>query len=244
MNTPKTLVIDAGNTALKYAVFEDNNLIEMQRIDKDDFSVLKSIYHHYRCDGVAISSVRSKEKTQELITTIGAKNTFELKFPYHLNFNLDYQTPEQLGKDRLCNAAAALSLSKTEYALAIDFGTCIKFDLVSKTFGYLGGSISPGIQLRYNALNDYTDNLPRLEERKNKLLVGKSTNESIIAGVLTGIEAEVNQLILRFKQKYTPLTIFVTGGDHPYFDLVSKNDIFATENLTLIGLYQLYIQKA
>lgn len=244
MNNSRILVIDSGNTALKYAVFENDKILDLQRIGKDDFTTLKSVYTKFQCSGVAISSVRSDKKTSELITAIAAENTFELTYPYHLNFKLDYKTPELLGKDRLCNAAAALSLSTTEYALTIDFGTCIKLDLISKQSGYMGGSISPGIQLRYNALNDYTDNLPRLDERKEKILIGKSTNESIIAGVLTGIEAEINQLILRFEQKYSPLTIFVTGGDSSYFDLVSKNDIFAVENLTLIGLYQLYIQKA
>ena len=236
----RILVVDAGNTALKYAVFEGNTITEYGRIEKDNSKKLKDIFDHNNCSALAISSVRSFDFTKGLIETIEAKIHFELNSLAKLPFKLNYLNPEKLGKDRLCNVAAVFTLMKTDYGLVVDIGTCIKFDLIGRKEGYLGGSISPGIQLRYNALNDYTDNLPRLTEKKEIIRTGNSTETSIISGVMFGTLCEINQMIAHYDQQYPSLTIFVTGGDSANFELVSKNDIFAHENLTLIGLYQLY----
>ncbi len=240
MNKERILVVDAGNTALKCAVFQDAQIIYFTRLDKNDFGALNRIYAENFCSGVAISSVRDEETTNNIVEGLEDSNVFLLNYPYLLPFGMQYNTPELLGKDRLCNAAAAYYMTSTDYALSIDIGTCVKFDLIGKEDGYMGGSISPGIQLRYNALNDYTDNLPRLHEKSKNKLTGTTTEESIRSGVMIGIEAEINNMIEQYASKYGPLTIFVTGGDSAHFDLVAKNGIFAHENLTLIGLYHLY----
>ena len=131
-------------------------------------------------------------------------------------------------------------LLKTAFGVSIDIGTCIKFDLISKNDGYLGGSIAPGINLRYRSLNDYTGKLPLLFNKSATQLVGNDTNSSIQSGVLNGMNAEINGLIKMYTEQYSDLTFFMTGGDARYFDLDSKNDIFADENLTLIGLFEIY----
>jgi type III pantothenate kinase len=243
MSLDKILVVDAGNTALKYAVIQDSTILNTDRLAKDNFPALQTIYSEFNCTHVAIVSVRSAKTTNSLVEMFGVNRVFLLSDTIFNGFRINYNQPESLGKDRLCNAVASHFLSKTDYSVSIDIGTCIKFDLVHKSQGYLGGSISPGINLRYQALHTFTDNLPLITVKKRNALVGTSTAESISSGVLNGIETEINGLIRKYEEHYQPLTIFVTGGDHRYFDLVAKNDIFAHENLTLIGLYQIYIQN-
>ena len=240
---PAILVVDAGNTATKAAVFQANELQDMQRFPKDDFVGLKQFASENNCATLVLSSVRDEHFNRELIQQLEIKTHFVLQAPYKLPFVLHYQNEQSLGKDRLCNVAAAFSLMKHDCALVIDIGTCLKADLIHRDKGYLGGSIAPGIQLRYNSLNDYTDNLPRL--RSNSILqrTGKSTEESIHAGVLFGMQCEITELIRNYELEFPRLTIFVTGGDRSNFELVAKNDIFAHENLTLLGLYQLYIYQ-
>jgi type III pantothenate kinase len=133
---------------------------------------------------------------------------------------------------------------KTKYAVSIDVGTCIKFDLVSCEEGYLGGSISPGIRLRYQSLNDYTGKLPLLSNKTSVDIVGTDTELSMQSGVINGIKAEINGVMDQYRSQYSSLTFFMTGGDAKYFDIHTKNDIFADENLTLSGLYEIYKYNA
>ena len=93
-------------------------------------------------------------------------------------------------------------------------------------------------------MNDYTANLPLLDTKDSCELIGKSTHESIHSGVMNGIKAEIDQLIERYREENKDLTFFVTGGDAQFFDFGGKNDIFVNENLTLIGLYQIYLFNA
>ena len=109
---------------------------------------------------------------------------------------------------------------------------------------YLGGSISPGIDLRYKSLNDYTGNLPLLSNKSTTKLVGEDTNMSIQSGVINGINAEINGFMSSYAEQFDDLTFFVTGGDASFFELHSKNDIFANENLTLLGLFEIYRHNA
>ena len=93
-------------------------------------------------------------------------------------------------------------------------------------------------------MNDYTANLPLLDSKEATTLIGKSTHESIHSGVMNGVKAEIDQIIERYRQEIGGLTFFVTGGDAQFFDFGGKNDIFVNENLTLIGLYQIYLFNA
>jgi type III pantothenate kinase len=157
---------------------------------------------------------------------------------------IEYETQNTLGIDRLCNAVAIVSRLDSEFGVVIDIGTCIKFDLITKEGLYKGGSISPGIDLRYKALNDYTGKLPKLSNKSNTNLVGGTTASSIQSGVINGINAEINGLMDMYSMQFESLTFFMTGGDASCFDILSKNDIFADENLTLIGLFEIYKYNA
>jgi len=186
--------------------------------------------------------VLSAEKTTILKNLF--KSIHELTIHSILPIDLNYLTPDTLGMDRICNAAAIVGLNQYKNSLSIDIGTCVKFDFVSAKGVYQGGSISPGIQLRYKALNDYTDNLPLLKYNGQIALIGKNTHESIHSGVINGISGEINNLMQRYTEEYEDLTFFMTGGDAKYFDFHRKNNIFVDENLTLKGLFYIYLLNA
>lgn len=231
----QVLVIDAGNTSIKIAHFANHKL---QKIQRTDINNLEGILEEFSQRKTVISSVLSQEQTNKITSLF--KDSFLMNCHSKFPVKLHYKSPETLGIDRICNAVYSAKNMKSKYALCIDIGTCIKFDLTNSNHEYLGGSISPGISLRYKSLNDYTGKLPLLSEKNNLPLVGDDTKSSIQSGVINGINAEIQRLIEQYSSEYKDLTFFVTGGDAQYFDLHAKNGIFADENLTLKGLYEIY----
>lgn len=228
------LVVDAGNTRIKVAVYHNDALSEIQYFSNGELEKLKAYLFHNRFHKAILSSVRSQKETKWLLQLMQGAQLFRSSMP--LPVQLDYETPETLGADRLANAIAAYTKSKSN-CLAIDIGTCVKFDFTDREGIYHGGSISPGIQLRYKAMNDYTAALPLINNTDPAKLIGKSTVDCMHSGVMAGIQAEISQFIKEYEAVYQDLKIFVTGGDAQHFDFGSKNNIFVDENLTLTGLF-------
>jgi type III pantothenate kinase len=231
------LVIDAGNTSIKVGHFQEDTLLSVHRFSHEEMDKFYLFLDENNSSKRVLSSVLSDKVTKNIVEKT---NSFLVTTETSVPINIEYGTKNTLGVDRMCNAVATSARLKTEFGVSIDIGTCIKFDLVSKNDGYLGGSIAPGINLRYKALNDYTGKLPLLSNKSTTQLVGNDTSSSIQSGVLNGMNAEINGLIKMYSEQFSGLTFFMTGGDARYFDLDSKNDIFADENLTLIGLFEIF----
>lgn len=238
----KVIAIDAGNTSIKAGYFYNDDLVDIKRFKLNNILELRKWVETLSVSEIVISSVLNQKDTEII------KNSFENPFivnnKTNLPFNTTYKTPNSLGIDRLCNACYIFNHSKTSFAVSIDIGTCVKFDIIDKELGYIGGSISPGIDLRYKSLNDYTGNLPLLSNKISVPIVGTSTELSITSGVMNGLQNEINGLMDHYRLEFNDLTFFVTGGDASFFDLESKNDIFADENLTIKGLYEIYKHNA
>lgn len=231
----QVVAIDAGNTSIKVGLFENSILKKTYRIDSKE---LTDIATSFKTNNSIISSVLSKEETAKISKLFN--QPILLSSDTKLPIKLQYETKNTLGIDRICNAVYAHSQLKKGIGVIIDVGTCIKFDVVSEEGHYLGGSISPGIQLRYNSLNDYTGNLPRLKIKSKTMITGVDTATSIQSGVINGIQSEIQGFIDQYSSQFQNLTFFITGGDAQYFEFHSKNSIFANENLTLLGLNNIY----
>ena len=228
------LIIDEGNTAFKLAFFEDEDLIksasfqsferqEMHSWISDKITSLKHvIVSSVVNQGLDLSRYKFNEIYLDSNTPIPIKNS--------------YLTPETLGKDRLANAVGAWCKNPGGNSLVIDMGTCIKYDLVVSGKGYIGGNISPGLKMRYRALNEFTDKLPLVENMKDEWGWGVDTNTSIYNGVEQAIYHEINGFIKFYSEQFSDLTIFMTGGDAKNFDKPFIVDIFAHPDLTLFGL--------
>lgn len=235
------LVIDLGNTRAKLALFEGKKLKEqlsfeprisltqLQKVFKANTGINKTI----------VSSVINHSKD---ISNFLSNHTQHILFDSNTKIPIknNYQTPETLGKDRLAGAIGAHSLYPNTPILIIDAGTCIKTDFVSANGEYIGGSISPGINMRFKALNHYTDKLPILNLEKNyHSLTGKNTSESILSGVQNGALYEVKGFVDGYLKQYPDLKIVLTGGDAAFFALELKNHIFVCPELVLIGLNEI-----
>lgn len=231
-------IVDAGNTALKLAHFVQDKLISTAI-----FPTLESLAQNIPPSSkIGLASVKSDAFNADFKKIF--PRTFLLNTQMKLPFTMDYETPETLGIDRLCNAAALFQRFPEQNALCVDVGTCIKFDLVNAQKQYAGGSISPGLRLRYASLHQFTAKLPLLETSETFSLIGKNTSDAIRNGVQFGILGELHYMIESYEAKYPDLTIIMTGGDAHYFDFGQKNNIFADENFTLRGIYELYTFNA
>ena len=234
MKMERIQVLDAGNTRVKLAVFENNTLLSVQYFE-DRIALLDFIDKNEK---IVLSSVIDASFLEDLKKK--TSSIFQIHSNLTLPFGMKYKTSETLGIDRLCNIAAVNLLNSTGNRLCIDIGTCIKFDFLDEHQNYLGGAISPGLRLRFKALNSFTAKLPLLEPTIAIDLIGDSTTSAIQSGVQNGMQAEINGIIDRYQQEYQDLTIFITGGDAHYFDFEQKSNIFADENLTLKGIFELY----
>jgi type III pantothenate kinase len=239
-STKHVLLIDAGNTQLKVCSVVDGAIQLTKRFSNNDIEFINFIEQYGNIPKV-LCSVLSKQDTDKLRHTLSP--CFKLSHQTPLPVILDYDTPETLGFDRICNVCAILELSKTQVSVSIDIGTCIKFDVLEGN-EYKGGSISPGIDLRYRAMNEFTGKLPLLNERSKIKLTGKSTAQSMHSGVINGIQCELDGFIGAYKERYPELTFFITGGDAVHFDFEGKSDIFVIDNLTLLGMYTIYTFNA
>jgi type III pantothenate kinase len=235
------LTLDIGNSFIKCAVFERDILIERQVCENIDtinfFIFLFKKYPKIR-KGI-VSSVGKLEievikyLEEHIILT---EVSHETSFPFVNN----YSTPKTLGVDRMVLAAGAVLLYPNRNRLIIDAGTCVTYDFVDKNNTYYGGSISPGLALRYKSLNNHTQNLPLLNKKEVDFLIGTNTENAIHTGVVNGIVYEIDGFVSQYLEEHKDLTIILTGGDADFLAKSLKNTIFANSNFLLESLNQLY----
>ncbi len=238
------LAIDIGNTRIKYAVFENNTIIDTHFFLKQDFKKgIKNILSKYKkISNLIVASVGNIEKDVFLEFEYSLKLHFithEDRFPFT---NL-YETPHTLGIDRIVLAAGATMMFPKQNRLIIDAGTCVTYDFVDFNDNYLGGAISPGIRLRYEVLHNYTARLPLLNKKSPQSFIGNSTSEAIHSGVIQGLTNEINGFIDQYSVQYENFIIILTGGDADFLAKRLKNTIFANSNFLLESLNTIYQYK-
>lgn len=231
------LVVDVGNTLIKLAVFEKKCLVYRKTVLKTDFDrsidfVLESYptVKHVALSVVGSFSEKSKLKLEKNFTVF--KITSQIKVPFINN----YATPKTLGVDRLVLVSAAIDQFAKKKVLIIDVGTCITYDFLNAEGHYKGGAISPGINMRYKALNQFTEKLPLLDANTPQNIVGTSTQTSMHSGVMYGVALEIDGVISQYKQEFEDLTVILTGGNAHFLLDRLKNSIFANPNFLLEGL--------
>ena len=229
------LAFDIGNSRIKAGLFNKDKLIKIVVLQEQDLSDFINKYDDYQ---IAVSNV-SKGEISSFFSNKSAE-FFLLSSSVRLPFVSIYKSPQTLGKDRICNAAALSVYYPNNNKLCIDIGTCVKFDFVDANNRYHGGAISPGLRLRYEALFEKTENLPLIEDYSDYNIVGNDTISSIQSGVHFGLINEIQGFIKHYNKMFDNLIVVITGGDQKHFDLEQKNSIFADENFTIKGLYQIF----
>lgn len=229
------LTLDIGNTNTKYAFFVGKKLVEHGQLVgtealKEFLSDRESDYLY-----VTVCSVRFSEGD---LAGFFKSNKQVLWLTHHtpVPVTLSYTTPETLGMDRLAAIIGGHDYFPDRPVMVIDIGTCITYDYLNSKNEFEGGVISPGIELRYKAMHDYTERLPLLNEREAKDLIGDSTVGAMRSGVINGITGEIEYMISQFLLKTPDLKVIITGGGAKIFESRIKADIFVALEIVHVGL--------
>ena len=231
------LIIDVGNTLVKYAVFDGKNLLTDQQSDREGFvQNIKALFEIYpKIDNAIISSVVTlSDKIVKVLTLFCPVHL--LSHTSKIPFKNSYASPETLGIDRIALATAAFYKYPSANVLVIDMGTCITYDMINDYGEYLGGAISPGADMRYRAMHNETDALPQLALSPILDTIGNTTESSMHSGVVNGITQELEGVIGQYQQRFSHLTVILTGGNAQFFAKRLKNSIFANSKFLLEGL--------
>lgn len=221
------LVIDIGNSTAKAGLFRDRELLKTAVLADADPAAIREFLSGEAFDRSIISSVRTGISALEPFLE-SQSDLIRFHSGLHPGIRSRYKTPETLGPDRLAAVIGAATIYPAADTLVIDAGTCITFDFVDRDGTYFGGSISPGLAMRFRALHDYTGKLPHLPaDPVFGGHFGEDTRTAILSGVQNGLWYEVSGHISSFRADYPALRVVLCGGDAPFFESRLKISIFA-----------------
>lgn len=233
-----TLCFDFGNTRLKCGVFKNGIITEVIVLPNDNYETIAQILKKYSPSKTILSSViEHNTQVEELLRSCSAfhKVSADTKLP----FTTPVKKPETIGADRIALAAAAVWFYQGKNNLVIGMGSCITYNFINKYNQFLGGSISPGMEMRFISLKTFTAKLPLVKPDWNFPLIGYDTKTNILSGVLLGICTEIDGTIDSYTTHFNNFNVLLTGGDAPYFAGHLKYKIFADPDLIFKGLYAL-----
>ncbi|HLQ74098.1 MAG TPA: type III pantothenate kinase [Bacillota bacterium] len=250
-------VIDVGNTHTVLGVFAEEKLTHYWRIKtdryktEDELSVLvRALFDQgdisfSDVQGIAISSVvppinqvlnKMSEKYFGITPLIIGRDNIQSFI------DITYPKPKEIGADRIVNAVGALEQYEDKLPfIIIDFGTATTFCYVNEQKQYVGGIISPGVNISLEALYNKASKLPRVEIQPPNEIVGQSTVEAMQSGVYYGYLEQVDGMIRRIEKELNiePYVI-ATGGMAPLIVKESKKVSVIDDHLTLRGLWSIY----
>jgi len=231
-----TICLDFGNTRQKAALFEDDELKEVIVLNENAFDHLQQIIQTHQPQNSILSSVIEHDKKIEEL--LSSKTKFhKLSNASKLPFTIPVGKPETVGADRLAIAAASVFLFPKQNNLAIGLGSCITYNFINQLHQLLGGSISPGMEMRFKSMHQFTAKLPLVNADWNVPLIGYDTKTNLQAGVVLGMAKEIDGIIDLYAEKFSNFNVLLTGGDIGIFQPHLKNKIFADPDLIFKGLY-------
>lgn len=233
-----TICFDFGNTRLKAAIFDADTLLEeLVLADDSDLSVM-TLVEKYKPARTILSSVINHNP--EIETILQNQSRFHKLSPStKINFTTPVGRPETIGADRLALMAAAAHYFAGKHNLVIALGSCITYNFLNQYGEFLGGGISPGMDMRFKAMHDYTAKLPLINASWNFPLIGYDTRTNLLSGVINGMANEIEGFIQKYEDKYSNFNVVLTGGNSSYFAGQLKNKIFADHHFLFKGLYAL-----
>jgi len=232
----KTICFDFGNTRLKAAVFEHEALTEEFVLEDDSNKTIEDIISGYNPQKTILSSVINHNP--EIENILAASSRFhKLNAGSKVNFTAAVGKPETIGADRLALSAAAVHYYPGKNNLVIGLGSCITYNFINQYHQFLGGAISPGMEMRFKSMHEHTARLPLAPKDWNFPVIAYDTKTNLQSGVLAGICFEIDGYIDFYSSRYANFNVVLTGGDAGYFARRLKNKIFADLNFLFKGLY-------
>ncbi len=231
-----TLCLDFGNTRLKAGVFAGEEFVEEISLPDDSLAPVEMILAKYRPERSVLSSV--VDHNFEIEKLLAATTVFhKLSHQTRLNFTSPVGKPQTIGADRLALAAAAVHFYPGKNNLVIALGSCITYNFINQQHEFIGGAISPGMEMRFKSMHDYTAKLPMVQKDFNFPVIGYDTKTNLQSGVLAGISFEISGYIEFYENKFGNFNVVLTGGDAGYFARHLKKKIFADPKFLFKGLY-------
>lgn len=231
-----TLCFDFGNTRLKCAVFSGRDLQELVVLEDDKEETIRALLQKYQPAKSILSSVINHNPAIENL--LAASTRFH-KLDHHSKVPVTTPVgkPDTIGADRLALAVAAVDLFPGQNNLVIGLGSAITYNFINKYNEFIGGGISPGMEMRFKSLQLFTAKLPLVKADWNFPLVGYDTRTNILSGVILGMAKEIDGIVEAYSGKYGNFNALLTGGDTLYFARHLKSRIFADPDLIYKGLY-------
>jgi len=226
------LAIDVGNTKTKIGFFKEDQLESFKTFES--LTDLNQFLDSKEIDNTIISSVNHQYE-DIVIQITNLKNPVILNNETPLPFKNHYKS-KTIGLDRLAAVAGAQIKFPDKNVLVVDLGTCITYEFLELGKMYQGGAISPGMNMRFKAMHNFTARLPLVNPESMEEWISNSTEGAMLSGVVHGIQAEIDAYIQEVESKYSPLTVIITGGDAKFFESKIKATIFAIPELVLMGL--------
>lgn len=233
-----TLCFDFGNTRMKVAVFTGDEMQEEIFLPDYSTATIDDLLGRFTPEKSILSSVIAHNPALEAYLAERTK-FHKLSVATKLNFTTPVGKPETIGADRLALMAAAAHFYPKKNNLIIGLGSCITYNFLNQYHEFLGGGISPGMDMRFKSMHDYTAMLPVETATWNFPLVGYDTRTNLQSGVLNGMACEINGIVDMYEDKYSNFNVVLTGGNSSYFAGQLKKKIFADHNFLFKGLYAL-----
>ena len=231
-----TLCFDFGNTRKKIAVFKDAEISKVMVLPEDSVGAVELLINEFKPTKTILSSVIDHNVAIEEV--LAAKTKFhKLSHLTKVSFTTPVGKPETIGADRLALCAAAVHYYPDKNNLLIGMGSCVTYNFINKYHEFVGGAISPGLEMRLKSLNHYTAKLPLIKADSNLPLIGYDTTTNILSGVVLGLAKEIDGFIDEYRERFRNFNVLLTGGDIVYLASHLKNKIFADPDLIFKGLY-------
>jgi type III pantothenate kinase len=231
------IAVDYGNSSAKVGIFNQHLLVEKFVFQEE--GQLKTFLQNFPADHFILSSVNTD--AQLVSSWTKAKKKFILHHTLPLPITNLYATPQTLGVDRIAAVCGAQQIFPQTNCLVIDAGTCITYDFLDDAGRYHGGSISPGLMMRFEAMHTFTARLPLVMPSDDPVLIGNSTETCMQSGAVLGFIEEIEGIIRRYSEKFDDLKVILCGGDTPFFENKLKASIFASPELVLSGLNSILV---
>ncbi len=250
------LCLDIGNTHILGGVFDQETLVTRFRYathligTSDQFGIfLVNILQTKKIDLAAISAtaissvVPSCDYTiKHTLSSYLDSSIFILQAGVKTGLNIKYKNPKEVGADRIANAIGAVNTFPNKNIIIIDMGTATTVCAINKKRDYLGGTILPGMRLGMEALRSNTAKLMSVDIEEPEACLGRTTRESIQAGLFYGHFGALKEIIHEFKKTIFPneaVTVVGTGG---FAQLFKNKGLFdeLLPDLVLHGLYQAF----
>jgi type III pantothenate kinase len=231
-----TLCFDFGNTRKKYAIFKGQAIETSSSLDDATVETIAGLLDTHKPQKSILSSV--VEHDVEIEKLLSARTSFhQLNHLSKLSFSTPVGKPDSIGADRLALCAAAVHYYPRKNNLVIGMGSCVTYNFINKYHEFLGGAISPGMEMRLKAMHHFTAKLPLIQADSNVPLIGYDTNSNMLSGAVLGLAKEIDGFIDAYKEKFGNFNVLLTGGDIVHLASHLKNKIFADPDLIFKGLY-------